>query len=68
MFSNQYIQQRIHKANSLREEGKNPYQNGLKRSLTNAAFLEKYAYVKGLEEPKDKENAKVLWGGSSSCV
>ncbi|EIE30382.1 lysyl-tRNA synthetase, partial [Helicobacter pylori NCTC 11637 = CCUG 17874 = ATCC 43504 = JCM 12093] len=29
MFSNQYIQQRIHKANSLREEGKNPYQNGL---------------------------------------
>ncbi|PDW95715.1 lysine--tRNA ligase [Helicobacter pylori] len=62
MFSNQYIQQRIHKANSLREEGKNPYKNGLKRSLTNAAFLEKYAYVKGLEEPKDKEKCESIVG------
>ncbi len=62
MFSNQYIQQRIHKANSLREEGKNPYKNGLKRSLTNAAFLEKYAYVKDLEEPKDKEKCESIVG------
>lgn len=45
MFSNFYTQQRIKKRDLLRDNGVNPYANNLKRTLKNAVFLEKYAYL-----------------------
>lgn len=62
MFSNQYIQQRIQKADSLRHLGKNPYANGRERSLKNAEFLEKYSYLADLEEKKDITKIEAVVG------
>lgn len=45
MFSNFYTQQRIKKRDLLRDNGVNPYANNVKRTLKNAVFLEKYAYL-----------------------
>ncbi|RAX54464.1 lysine--tRNA ligase [Helicobacter sp. 16-1353] len=42
MFSNIYIQQRIQKAENIRESGGNPYDNNAKKTILNADFLEKY--------------------------
>ncbi|WP_457596250.1 lysine--tRNA ligase [Hydrogenimonas sp.] len=53
MFDNQYIQQRIQKADQLREMGINPYQNRVVKECTNAAFLEKYGYLKEREEKEE---------------
>ena len=53
MFSNFYIQQRIKKASSLREIGKNPYSTNAKRTLSNAEFLQKYAFLKAQQDTND---------------
>lgn len=45
MFSNFYVQQRIKKMNLLRQEGLNPYSNSKKRTIDNASFLSKYAFL-----------------------
>ncbi|OBV29835.1 lysine--tRNA ligase [Helicobacter sp. CLO-3] len=50
MFENTYIAQRIQKAQNLRDMGLNPYRNGLKRTITNSEFLEKYKALKSLKE------------------
>ena len=42
MFSNFYIKGRIEKAESLRELGKNPYDNNVRKDLSNAEFIAKY--------------------------
>lgn len=42
MFSNFYVKGRIDKADSLREIGKNPYDNNAKKDLSNAEFIAKY--------------------------
>lgn len=62
MFSNQYIQQRIQKADSLRHLGKNPYANGKERSIKNAEFLKKYAHLADLEEKKDTSKSEAVVG------
>lgn len=46
MFENTYIKQRITKAQVLREKNLNPYANGIKRTIKNADFLQKYEYLK----------------------
>jgi lysyl-tRNA synthetase class 2 len=50
IFDNQYQQQRIEKAEKLREMGINPYQNRVVKECTNREFLEKYAWLKESEE------------------
>ncbi len=60
MFENTYIQQRIQKANALRELGLNPYRNDSKVDLHNDEFLNKFAYIKDLDlDEKKDENIKV---------
>ena len=52
MFSNTYIQQRIEKANALRERGINPYSHDIKKELSTADFKEKFADVTDRDESK----------------
>ena len=52
MFSNIYIQQRIEKANIMRDSGKNPYRNDAKKTISNIDFLNKY------KDAKDSNSAK----------
>lgn len=57
MFSsNQYIKQRIQKGEELRELGLNPYDNRVKRTLSNAAFLEKFAVLTKLSEEGNRSD------------
>ncbi|RDU62285.1 lysine--tRNA ligase [Helicobacter sp. MIT 14-3879] len=42
MFSNIYIKQRIQKANSIRDCGKNPYDNNAIKTISNIDFIKKY--------------------------
>ena len=62
IFENQYIQQRIEKADKLREMGINPYQNRVVKECKNAEFLEKFAYVKELEEKADESQSCTVTG------
>ncbi|MGP1449732.1 MAG: lysine--tRNA ligase [Wolinella sp.] len=55
MFSNQYIKQRISKSDELREIGKNPYDNDVKRTITNVGFLEKFHSLKELQSDEKKD-------------
>lgn len=57
MFENTYIQQRIKKAHTLREKNLNPYANGTKRTITNAEFLQKYAYLKA-QDTQSSQNTE----------
>jgi len=50
MFSNTYIQQRIEKANTLKEKGINPYPHGLKKELSTKEFKEKFKDVTDRDE------------------
>lgn len=56
MFSNIYIQQRIDKANTMRDVGKNPYSNDAKKSISNIDFLEKYKDAKDSNSAKEDQN------------
>lgn len=62
MFDNQYIKQRIQKANSLRELGRNPYGNGKERSIKNAEFIQKYNYLKDENETRDPSQIQDIVG------
>lgn len=42
MFSNFYIQQRLQKAQDLKERSKNPYDNNARKDISNADFIAKY--------------------------
>jgi len=69
IFNNQYIQERIIKAQKLREEGINPYPANIKKETSSKEFLEKYAYVKDLdEEVKKDESASVTLTGRIKFV
>ena len=46
IFNNQYIQERIKKADTLREEGINPYPNQIAKGTPSKTFLEEEIYVK----------------------
>jgi len=57
IFNNQYIQERIKKAEKLREEGINPYPANIKKDISAKEFLEKYAYVKDLDAEVKKDDS-----------
>lgn len=56
MFDNTYIAQRVQKASALRELGLNPYSNALTRTMSNAAFLQRYAHL--LDSSQALESSK----------
>ncbi|PAF42451.1 lysine--tRNA ligase [Helicobacter sp. 11S02596-1] len=62
MFENQYIKQRIQKAQDLREAGKNPYRNDTEKSISNLAFIQKFDYLKSLETPKAPDEKHAIVG------
>ena len=55
MFENSYIQQRIKKAQDLRDRNLNPYSNGTKRTINNATFLQKYDFLKSIDSTTSSE-------------
>ena len=59
MFSNTYIQQRINKAQELRDKNLNPYRNDSFRTIKNKEFLEKYKHLKDLPESKAETNETI---------
>ncbi|STQ85283.1 lysine--tRNA ligase [Helicobacter muridarum] len=61
MFDNIYIQQRIQKANALRELGINPYRNDSCVSMHNQEFLEKFSYLKDIESDKKQDFDAKIW-------
>ena len=58
MFENALEQQRIEKAQALRELGQNPYPHNISRDLMAQDFLNNYAYV-AQNEPKEDRNENV---------
>ncbi len=62
IFDNQYEQQRIEKAQQLRELGHNPYKHGVRRDSTTEEFLKTYDYVRSLEDRKDESKSNTVCG------
>ena len=64
IFDNHYIQERIKKAEKLREEGINPYPTNIQKGISSQEFLERFEYVKELdaEEKKDESREVTLTG------
>jgi len=64
IFNNQYIQERIKKAEALREAGINPYPTSIQRGMSSKEFLEKFDYIKeqDAEEKKDDSVSVTLTG------
>ena len=56
IFENQYIQERIKKAEQLREEGFNPYPTNIEKGMSSKDFLEKYAYIAEQDADEKKDN------------
>lgn len=54
-LDNQYVKQRIQKAQQLRDLGHNPYNNACERTLSNAAFIAKFAH---LQKEQREEGAR----------
>ncbi len=69
LFDNQYIQERIKKADKLRQEGHNPYPANITKGMPSSTFLEKFAYVAELDaEVKKDETASVTLTGRIKFV
>jgi len=62
IFDNQYIQERIKKAETLREKGINPYQNQIQKGIPSSQFLKESAYVQDKEDKKDESKIYTLTG------
>ncbi len=62
IFDNQYEQQRIQKAEQLREMGINPYPHGIVRDTTTEQFKKEYAYVADLENKRDESKTARVSG------
>ncbi|WP_120951336.1 lysine--tRNA ligase [Helicobacter sp. L8] len=60
MFDNPYIRQRLSKAQQLRAHHCNPYDNSVKRSLSNAQFLQTFSALEVGQ--KDMANTHALVG------
>jgi len=58
LFNNQYIQERIKKAETLRENGINPYPQNVKKDISSKEFLEKFSYIKE-QDAEVKKNESV---------
>ncbi len=54
IFENQYEQQRIEKANTLKEIGHNPYRHNIKKELSTKEFKNRYEYLINSEEKRDE--------------
>ena len=61
-FENQYVQQRIEKAEKLRELGFNPYRNDSKRNTTIAKFLNVNSDVEHLEDKRAESRNYIVSG------
>jgi len=62
LFENKYIQQRIEKANNLRELGINPYANESKRNTTIAKYLNVNSDIFQKEDKRDEKRHYVVSG------
>ncbi len=62
MFENTYIQQRIEKANNLRELGVNPYANESKRNTTIAKYLNVNSDIFQKEDKRDEKRHYIVSG------
>lgn len=62
IFDNQYEQQRIQKAQQLKEMGINPYPHNITRDTTAEQFKKEYAYVADLEEKRDESKPATVSG------
>ncbi len=62
MFSNKFIQQRIEKANTLREAGINPYANDSKRNTTIAKYLNVNEDLYDTESKRDEHRHYTVSG------
>lgn len=61
MFDNIYIQQRIEKAQTLREENLNPYRNDCMVTCSNKDFLKKFSALKDMEIDEKKDVNSCVW-------
>jgi len=62
LFSNKFIQQRIEKANVLREAGINPYANNAQRNTTVEKFLNVNSDVEQMEDKRDENRVYTVSG------
>jgi lysyl-tRNA synthetase class 2 len=62
LFENKYIQQRIEKANTLREKGINPYANDSARNTTIAKYLNVNTDLFQTEEKRDEHRHYIVAG------
>jgi len=62
LFSNKFVQQRIEKANTLREAGINPYANDAKRNTTIEKFLNVNSDIESTEEKRDENRNYIVSG------
>ena len=61
-FQNQYVQQRIEKAEKLRELGYNPYRNDSERNTTVAKFININSDVEHMEDKRAPSRSYILAG------
>ena len=62
IFDNQYEQQRIEKANTLRQMGINPYPQNIKKELSAEQFLKDFSYVRSQADRRDTSKIVSLHG------
>ena len=62
MFENKYIQQRIQKADDLREAGFNPYSNESKRNTTIEKFVNVNSDIASKEDQRDENRVYTVAG------
>jgi len=62
LFSNKFVQQRIEKANILREAGINPYANDARRNTTVEKFLNVNSDIENMEEKRDENRNYTVSG------
>ena len=62
MFENKYIQQRIQKADLLRESGFNPYSNESKRNTTIEKFINVNSDIENKEDKRDENRIYIVAG------
>ena len=58
IFDNQYIQERIKKADKLKEEGINPYPNQITKGTPSKQFLEECSYIKDMDADEKRDESK----------
>jgi len=62
IFENQYEQQRIEKAQQLKELGHSPYPHNITKETSTTQFQKEYAYVKDSEEKRDESKVTKVSG------